>query len=79
LREHRHLGVEAPHVRVEQVVFVVAAEVGDRACDARLFLGDDVAPDLAVRQLLRALDRAIGMMLSPEWMKKSGRSLRMVA
>src|SRR4029079_803855 len=43
------------------IVLVVAAVVGDGACNARLLFGDDVAPDLAVRPRLFALDRAIGI------------------
>ena len=61
LREHRHLGVEAAHMRVEQIVFVVAAVVGDRCRDPRFLLGDEVLPRFAVRQLQFALDRAVGI------------------
>jgi hypothetical protein len=61
LREHRHLGVESAHVRVEKIVFVVAAVVGDRCRDPRLFLGDDILPRFAVRQLQFAFDRAVGI------------------
>ena len=45
-----HLGVESPHVLVEQVVFVVAAELVQRLGDFRFGLGDDVLPHRAVVQ-----------------------------
>ena len=61
LREHRDLGVEGAQIMVEQVVFVVAAEVGERLGDARLFFRHDVAPDLAVRELLLRSERAFGI------------------
>src|SRR5262249_57891615 len=51
LREQRHLGIEGEHILVEKVVFVIAAEVGERLGDLRFLLSDDVPPYLAVRKL----------------------------
>jgi hypothetical protein len=39
LRENRHLGIEGEHVLVEQIVFVVTAELGERLRGLGLFLG----------------------------------------
>ncbi len=61
LREDRDLGVEREHVLVEQIVFVVAAEFGERLGRLGLVLGDDVLPDLAVGHLLLGDDRAVGV------------------
>ncbi len=61
LREDRHLGVERAQVRVGEIVFVVAAELGERLGDLRLLLADHVPPRLAVRQLVLAADRAVGI------------------
>ncbi len=61
LREHRHRGIERTQVRVEQVVFVVAAKVGERLRHARLLLGHDVLPGLAVRQLAFGGEHAVGV------------------
>jgi hypothetical protein len=59
LGEHRHLGVEGAQVRVEQIVFVVAAEVGERLGDPRFLVGHQIAPDLAVGHRLTGADRAV--------------------
>ena len=61
LREHRDLGVEREQVLVEQIVFVVAAEFGQRLGRLRFLLGDDVLPDLAVRQLAPRPPAAVGV------------------
>jgi len=61
LREDRHLGIEGPHVVVEQVVLVVAAELGERLRGLGLFLEHDVFPDLAVRHFLLGEDRTVGV------------------
>jgi hypothetical protein len=50
LRERRNLGVERAQVGVDEIVFVVGAKIGERLGDPGLFLGDEIAPDLAVRQ-----------------------------
>src|SRR5262245_31947414 len=52
LGKNGHLGVELPQIRVEQVVFVVATIAGESRRDRALFLGHNIAPRLAVRQLL---------------------------
>ena len=61
LREHRYLRVERAHVFVEQIVFVIAAKLGERVCDGGFFLGDDVAPDSAVRQFQFGRHGTIGI------------------
>src|SRR5262249_26883241 len=61
LREDGDFGVEGTHVLVEQIVFVVAAELGQRLRWLRLFLEYDVFPDLAVRHFLLGEDRAVGV------------------
>ena len=61
LCEDRHLGIERAHVRVEQIVFVVAAELGERFRGFRLFLDHDVFPDLAVRHFLLREDWTVGV------------------
>lgn len=52
LSKNGDLGVEIPQIRVKQVVFIVAAIVVEARCDLALFLGHDISPRLAVRQLL---------------------------
>src|SRR5262249_61616193 len=61
LREDRHLGIESPYISVEQIVFVVAAKVGERPRNLRLLLGDDVPPHLSVRKLALRRDGTIGV------------------
>ena len=61
LREDRHLGIEREHVPVHEIVFVVAAELGERLRRLGLVLGDHVLPDLAVSHLHLGDDRAIGV------------------
>jgi hypothetical protein len=61
LREDRHFGTEGEYVPVEQVVLVVAAELGKRLRHLRLFLGHDVFPDFPVRHFLLGVDRAVGI------------------
>jgi hypothetical protein len=61
LGEQRDLGIELAQVRIEQVVFVIAAEVRQRLRHPGLLFGDEVAPDFAVRQLQPRRDRAIGI------------------
>ena len=61
LREDRHFGIESSHVLVEQVVLVVAAELGERLRGLGLFLEHDVFPYLAVRHFLLGKDRTIGV------------------
>src|SRR5437879_134405 len=51
--------MEGTKVLVEQIVFVVAAELLEAVRDDGLFLSHHIAPDLAVRELQLALDRAI--------------------
>ena len=48
MRELRDLGVEAPHVLVEQVVAVVAAELVERLGDLALLRRHEVPPDATV-------------------------------
>ena len=52
LRKDRHFGIEIPQVRVEEVVFVVAAIVVEVCCNLALFFGDDISPCLAIWQRL---------------------------
>ena len=66
LREGRDFRVEGAQIAVEQIVFVVAAEVRERLRDTRFFLGEDVAPDLAVRKLLFGAERTLGIDESPQ-------------
>ncbi len=61
LREHRHLGIECPHISVEQIVFVIAAKVRERARNLGLLLGDQVPPHRSVRKLALRRDRTIGV------------------
>ena len=61
LREHGNLGVEREHVFVEQVVFVVSAELGQRFRRLRFVLGNDIPPHLPVRHLLFCRDRRVGV------------------
>src|SRR5262249_22535716 len=61
LREDRHLGIESPYISVEQIVFVIAAKVGERPRNLRLLLGDDVPPHLSVRKLALRRDGTIGV------------------
>ena len=55
----RHLGVEAPHVLVEQVVEVVAAELLERLGHLRLGGRHEVAPDRAVVERHLRGERAV--------------------
>ena len=57
----RDLGVEAPHVLVEQVVEVVAAELLERLGHLRLGRGDEVAPDRAVVERHLRRERVVGV------------------
>src|SRR5262249_22396389 len=52
LRKYGHFGVEIPNVRIEEVVFVVAAIVVEARCNLALFFGDDISPRLAIWQRL---------------------------
>jgi hypothetical protein len=61
LREHRHLGIERAQIRIEQIVFVVAAEIGERPRNLRLLLCDDVLPYLSIRKSPLRWNRAIGI------------------
>src|SRR5262249_36941053 len=61
LRKDRHLGIECPHISVEQIVFVIAAKLGERARNLGLLLGDEVPPQLYVRKLALCLERTIGV------------------
>jgi hypothetical protein len=55
----RHAGVEAPHVRVLQVVAVVAAVLGQRLGHLALGLGRQVLPDASVIKTHFGLHRGI--------------------
>ena len=79
LHDDRHLGIEGAQMLVEEIVFVGGAEFVERLGDLCLFRDGDVLPDLAVGQRHLGLDRAVGIDVSPECRKKSGRCLRMVA
>ena len=57
----RHLGVEAPHVFVDQVVLVAAAEFVERLAPPSTSPRDDVLPDAAVIQRDLRLHRLIGV------------------
>src|SRR6185437_675421 len=59
LRKNRDFGVESAHVRVEQIVFVVATIIGKRRRDFAFFLSDDIAPGRPIRQLLLGGDCAV--------------------
>ena len=61
LGQDRDLRIEGPDVCIKQVVPVIAPELAQRLGDPGFFLGDDVAPDLAVRQDLPVGDGAIGI------------------
>src|SRR5262245_28121274 len=61
LREDRHLGIERPHILIEQIVFVIAAKLGERARCFGLRFCDDVFPQLSVRKLPLRRDRTIGV------------------
>ena len=61
LREHRHLGVEGAQIVVEQIIFVVGAELFEAVRHHGFLFGDDVAPDLAIGQLQFAFHRTIGI------------------
>ena len=61
LGQDRDLRIEGQDVCIKQVVLVVAPELAQRLGDLGFFLGDDVAPDLAVRQTLAGGDWAIGI------------------
>jgi hypothetical protein len=53
--------MEGTKIVVEQVVFVVAAKLVEAVGDDGFFLGHDIAPDRAVRQLQFGLHRTIGI------------------
>ncbi len=61
LRDDRNFAIEGEHIPVEQIVFVVAAKLGQRLGRLRLILADEVFPDLAIRHLLLGRDRAVGI------------------
>jgi hypothetical protein len=61
LRQGWHLGIERPQISVEQIVFVIAAELGEGAGNPRLLFGDDVPPYLSIRKLALRRDRTIGI------------------
>ena len=60
-RKARHRGVERAQIVVEQIVFVIAAIIGERFGRFRLLFGDDAAPDAAVGQFLLRDDGAVGI------------------
>ena len=57
----RNLPVETPHVVVEQVVRVVAAELVERFGDLRLLICDDVSPHRAIGQADFRRHRRVGV------------------
>src|SRR5262249_29282919 len=59
LGEYRHFGIERPHISVEQIIFVIAAKLRERAGNPSLLFGDDVLPHLSIRKLALRWDRAI--------------------
>jgi len=61
LREHWNLRVEGAQIVVEQIVFIVAAELLQTVRDDGFFLRDDVPPERAVRQFQFRWHRAIGI------------------
>ncbi len=61
LRQHRDGRVEGAQVLVEEVIFVVRAEFGQRFGDLRLLLENDVLPHAAVGQLHLGRDGAVGI------------------
>ena len=60
-RDLRHFRIESPHVIVEQVVLVLAAELVERLGRLRFRLGDDVAPERSVVQFDLRRHRLIGV------------------
>jgi len=61
LRQHRHLRIEGAKIAVEQVVFIIAAELREAMGDRGFLFRHDVAPDFPVRQLQFGRDRTIGV------------------
>jgi hypothetical protein len=53
--------MKVAEILVEPVVAVIAPKLREAVGDGGLFLGDEVAPELAVRQRLRRRDRAVGI------------------
>src|SRR6266436_8778529 len=61
LRQHRHLRIEGAKIAVEQVVFIIAAELREAMRNRGFLFRHDVAPDFPVRQLQFGRDRTIGV------------------
>jgi hypothetical protein len=60
-RHSRYRGVEGAQIAVKQIVFVVAAVIGNRLGGLRFLFGDDAAPYRAVGELLLRRDRTVGI------------------
>src|SRR5262245_5931637 len=56
-----YLGIEAAYVFIQQIVDVVAAELGERLGDLGLFRDDDILPERAVFEFDFCLHRIIGI------------------
>src|SRR5262245_35334606 len=56
-----YLGIEAAYVFIQQIVDVVAAELGERLGDLGLFRDEDILPERAVFELDFCLHRIIGI------------------
>ena len=61
LGEDWNLAIECEHVSIKQIVFVVAAELGQRLGGLGLLFGHDVSPDFAIGHLLLGYNRDIGI------------------
>src|SRR6266852_7182413 len=59
LSEHRHLRIEGAQMIIEQVVFIVAAELREAVRNRGFLFGHNVAPDFPVGQLQFGRDRTV--------------------